>query len=218
MIKKLPFATIGAILISLGISKTASAASFFPDTGHYYEYVSVPEKLTWQEAKIAAENKYFNGFQGYLVTITSAAETDFVNSIATNNLDRVSEGWIGASDANEEGVWKWVTGPETGMQFWQGSAAPQGGAVVNNSYANWSIFEPNNIPNTDDGEDFAQISFSGFWNDLASNNDWQVSGYYIEYGGLATVPVSEPTSVLSLFVFSALGLYRSWQCKLKKKE
>jgi hypothetical protein len=30
--------------------------------------------------------------------------------------------FIGASDATQEGVWKWVTGPETGTTFWNGEA------------------------------------------------------------------------------------------------
>ncbi len=44
--------------------------------GHYYEYLD--GLVTWEEAHIIAENRTIFGSPGYLVTLTSQAENDFV--------------------------------------------------------------------------------------------------------------------------------------------
>lgn len=45
--------------------------------GHYYERIDLP-LVTWDEAKADAESRSFQGRDGYLVTITSQSESDFV--------------------------------------------------------------------------------------------------------------------------------------------
>lgn len=53
-------------------------------------------------------------------------------------------GWIGASDADSEGIWKWVTGPENGTQFWTGdtnagtNSTSNYGSSYNGQYSNWA--------------------------------------------------------------------------------
>ena len=54
-------------------SITISDANFLPSTGHYYEYVPALG-ITWTDAKVAAESRFYYGWQGYLATITSADE------------------------------------------------------------------------------------------------------------------------------------------------
>ena len=92
-------------------------------------------------------------------------------------------GWIGGSDQEEEGTWKWVTGPEAGTVFWNGLSS---GSSPN--YANWNSGEPNNAGN----EDYAHITdpsigFAASWNDLPNNaqssGPYQAKGYVVEYGG-----------------------------------
>jgi hypothetical protein len=139
-------------------------------TGHFYEFVTAPG-ITWHNAKNAAELRSFYGLQGYLATITSAQENQFVVSKLQG------QGWFGASDEAQEGVWKWVTGPEAGTQFWQGGA---NGSIVGGLYNNWQSGEPNNCCA---GENHIHFLTSGKWNDYAFNNT-SINGYVVEYGGM----------------------------------
>ncbi len=50
-----------------------------------------------------------------------------------------------------EGVWKWMTGPEVGLPFWNGDV---GGSAPAGIYANWNNGEPNNAGD----EDYAHIT------------------------------------------------------------
>ena len=156
-----------------------------PDNGHYYEFVSA-SGITWDAAKTAAEARTLYGLNGYLVTVTSAAENDFIYPKLGGN------GWMGASDAASEGIWKWVTGPETGTQFWTGdinagtSSTSIYGSAYNSAYANWvTPGEPNNADGTRSGEDVAHFySSDGLWNDFAATNTTGIAGYIVEYGGV----------------------------------
>ena len=77
----------------------------FSGNNHYYEFVPALG-ITWTNAKAQAATRSYNGLQGYLVTVTSAAEQTFVNSKLQGS------GWMGSSDLANEGTWRWVTGPE----------------------------------------------------------------------------------------------------------
>ncbi|MGE4456300.1 MAG: DUF4347 domain-containing protein, partial [Arcobacteraceae bacterium] len=159
---------------------------FNPDNGHYYEFVS-SSGITWDQAKTDAESRTLYGLNGYLVTITSDSENTLITSMAGGN------GWIGASDSTSEGVWKWVTGPESDTQFWTGdtnagtNSTSNYGSSYNNKYANWASGEPNNADGLRDGEDVAHFYYSGAnagkWNDFAANNTSAIAGYIVEYGG-----------------------------------
>lgn len=174
------------------ISFTIGKALYFDPTQHFYEFVKA-EGITWHDAKDAASGKSFYGRQGYLATVTSEQENNFVTEKSRG------AGWLGANDENSEGVWEWVTGPETGQQFWQGDGS---GEITNDLYENWYVntwSEPNN--GDGNGEDYLHIfgydhkysswatNAIGYWNDFAAETT--VDGYLVEYGGLSTDTVEQ---------------------------
>lgn len=95
--------------------------------GHkYYIYEN---SMTWQEAKEYCEN-----LGGYLVTITSKEEQEFIqNYIAEKNYSN-KRFWIGTTDSAKEGTWTWVTGEKF-------------------SYNNWGKGEPDDLY----GQDYGMI-------------------------------------------------------------
>jgi len=80
-------------------------AFYSAHTRHYYEFFSHAQ-INWFTAQTNCASKKLLGLPGYLITVTSAEE----QSVAVSKLD--GQGWMGASDAGAEGVWRWVVGPE----------------------------------------------------------------------------------------------------------
>ena len=142
----------------------------YGQNNHYYEFVT-NQGISFTDAKTAAENLTFYGLKGYLATITSQEENNFVVSKLQG------QGWFGASDAAQEGVWRWVSGPEAGTQFWQGGI---NGSIVGGLYNNWAQGEPNNCCG---GENYIHFLTNGQWNDYPLSLS-SIQGYVVEYGGM----------------------------------
>jgi gliding motility-associated-like protein len=159
-------------------------ANYLPRNGHYYEYIS-NTGISWTAAKTTAQSMTYYGLQGYLATITASDEAQLCGTQATGN------GWIGGSDEQSQGIWKWMTGPENGTVFWNGGANG-----TSPTYANWNNGEPNNSNNN---EHYAHVKapgvpgIPGSWNDLQLNGDltgdYQSKGYIVEYGGMPGDPI-----------------------------
>ena len=153
---------------------------YYPSTGHYYRYVPTT-RLRWHEARLNADRAHLFGMQGYLVTIGSAGENEFLRSQMAGGAV-----WIGASDFySAEGDWKWVTGPEAGTSFWLGD---ENGTLLPSAYANWDDGEPNN----DNDQDFCHFLTDGTWDDNGygiGSGIWRPDGFYVEFGGMPGDPL-----------------------------
>jgi hypothetical protein len=185
------YSSSGIPVGSRQFSITVGEANYLPATGHYYEYVD-QLGITWTSANAAANARTYFGLQGYLATLTSQVEANFSGAQASG------VGWIGGSDAATEGVWKWVTGPEAGLTFWNGTA---GGSSPN--FAFWNTGEPNQSGD----EDYAHITHpnvnpNGSWNDLsntgAGSGNYQPQGYVVEYGGMPGDPTLNISDITTL--------------------
>ena len=200
-------ATSGTKTIYMSVSQGSTSTYYYSGTGHFYEYVAATN-IDWGVAASAANNRSIsaNGttYTGYLATITSSGENSFVAEKCAG------DGWIGASDSASEGVWRWMTGPEAGTQFWQGN---YNGYVVSSRYNNWANGEPNDSYSTV-GEDHAHMYASnGTWNDYYETYD-NIAGYLVEYGtsyinltsssvGSCTITIVTKPSNVSLSVLPA---------------
>lgn len=172
---------------TLGAQVTDGSSLYLAATGHFYQYVSDPG-ISWTDARNAAAASSLYGLTGYLATVTSSTENDFIAAKLAGN------GWLGASDSAQEADWRWVTGPEAGTQFWQGDDGSCGAGTpgtpgpVNGLYSNWAGGEPNNCP---PAENYAHFySSNGTWNDFPDSAGASIDGYVVEYGGM---PGDSPT-------------------------
>lgn len=189
-------ACLGLALLALACGNAAQAAPVqWSANGHYYELVS--GSYTWSDAVAGAASRTYKGMTGYLATITSASEQNFISSL--NSIFQVNSPtsiWVGGSDAAKEGTWKWVTGPEAGQIFYIAGAASQPG------YSNWWIGEPN-------GSTFENALLYAGWTNQADwlgrwNDGYPLArtSYLVEYSAPAAVP--EPNS-LALLAAAGIG-------------
>lgn len=106
-----------------------------PENGHLY--LPVQNNVTWFEAVADCDQR-----GGYLVTIQSDSENDFVYNLLNGS-------WLGGTDKAIEGTWVWITG-----EAWE--------------YTNWGVVELNNdghylVLGTDSDH------LPGDWNDHPGN-------------------------------------------------
>ncbi len=190
---------------SLTVSVTPAGTNYFSGNGHYYEVVQSNE-IRWDDAKTAAEASTLYGLTGYLVTITSSAENDFISSKINKNA------WMGASDdetytsnthAEAEGTWEWVSGPENGKTMTcqvagnRNSVAAHDDCSVHSdtTYENWhNDVEPNDCcAEAKYEENFLHLKSGGTWNDFAIDDT--VNFYIIEYGGMPGETATTSTQI-----------------------
>jgi len=143
-----------------------------PDgTQHWYKVISVPEGITWLGARINAVTA-----NGYLVTLTSQEENDFVFGLCDDPLywnPRVSTGntligpWIGGTQASgapePDGQWGWITGESF-------------------TYTNWAPGQPNDLIPNENSMYFGEIAGTRLnaWSDTRAM-DTNIQAYVIEY-------------------------------------
>ena len=187
-----------------------SSQFYNPLNGHIYQFVLGGGD--WFNSVQLADGKSIGLHRGYLATLTTAQEQDFVyaSALAFRPQNQSPPAyWLGASDHVNESEWKWRTGPEAGLHFWQGDA---NGGSISGAYQHWDFNADPPQPNTNYGaatEDFLELMVNITWNNV-TNGFWgddhvngNSNGYIVEYGGLS---VPEPTTwALMIIGFGAAG-------------
>jgi hypothetical protein len=172
----------GNVYIAVTATENPSGYYYLPSNGHFYRPMSWPSSgysgtspTIYTNLLSLATTQTFKGQTGYLVTITSQDEQNFVQSnVPGSNI------LIALSDRNQEGVWKWDAGPESGTTI----KTSNSGGDVSGQYNNWCGGEPNNWGS---GENYAVTKWGGgnCWNDFgppASSFPGSISGYVVEFG------------------------------------
>ncbi|XP_070272258.1 C-type lectin domain family 17, member A isoform X5 [Myotis yumanensis] len=119
----------------LDCARVTCPEGWLPFQGKCY-YFSRNTK-SWDEARKFCQENY-----SHLVIISSIDEQNFV--VKAHGSPRVH--WLGLSDREHEGDWKWLDGSPVTLSFWE----PE---------------EPNNM----DDEDCVSLTKQGTWNDLSCN-------------------------------------------------
>jgi len=169
-----------AVCLLLGVQLYALPVQWPSSAGgndHWYELY--PTYLQWEDLNVLATSLSYLGMPGYIVTIQSQAENDFLFQTFFGMTDQF---WIGYSDAVQEGSWVWSTGEPT-------------------TYTHWSPSEPNDL----NGEDYAVFVLAydhpSFWNDVGADA-YQLG--VVEYGS-----VPEPATILLTIGGALLAKWKS---------
>lgn len=196
------------VLLSESSGDAGRRVYYSSDNDHWYEYVGATA-ITWTNAYNAALDKQFLGMTGYLATITSAAENNFVKTVTSGAI-----GWIGGVNMDITPVQNASTGklsqvPSKVLTYWYWAAGPEwnnsgknpaksrfystkktGGTSTGMEYPYnaWDSGEPNDAS----GEYFTHLKESGLWNDFANSNG-SIQGYLVEYLGTASGAISSGT-------------------------
>ena len=209
--------------LGTGTSDLSVVAFKGPDhrSEHYYMKVVNPQ-IKWTASYNIAAGLTFNGLQGYLVTITSEEEHNFIYQ----SLGPI-KGWMGAAfveDAdsynyNTQNIeWKDAMSKSTHSvghgtnsandlileEYWRWVAGPEAGTKVFGlgKYSNFASGEPNNY--ADAGEWCGEYGHGtgGVWNDYP-NYERNIEGYYVEFGGFENdEEINKPVTLTESFKWS----------------
>ncbi len=185
------FAIVGCMigLHAASIERVEAAPVFFGSNG--YEFIEVSDPFTggnnsWATASAAAASRVFGGANGHLATITSQAENDALFGLVSGLItqpDVFAGAWLGGKEP--EG---WLVGPEIGDLF---------------SYTNWGGVEPNNmgyaymsIGTKNAPSQWFDDSVVGLGQGFPHALNDPVIGYFVEYEGVAPIPLPSTASLL----------------------
>ncbi|KAJ4459276.1 hypothetical protein PAPYR_4814 [Paratrimastix pyriformis] len=179
--------------------------AFLSTTAHFYNVTDT--KANWPQSRCGALWEYpvdggtvdtadctsstgrrrhraWNGLWGYLATATSERE----NTLLAELVPGHRTAFLGGTDIEREGDWKWVDGPEAGQVFWRWGSCPTGlcgTCTATGRYSCWNTGEPNNSGiesalSINPARGVGTYLFA-LWNDLPPGNQFHPS--LVEYGG-----------------------------------
>ena len=124
--------------------KRSNSSIVISDNNHWYQRFDI--SMTWLDAKQYCENN-----SGYLATLTSKQENDFVyNNLVINSSNKNI--WLGATDEDQEGIWRWITD-----ESW--------------NYTNWAETPIQQPDNFDNQQHYLHFWMEGnVWADLCNDN------------------------------------------------
>lgn len=162
---------------------------------------------SWATASSSAQASTFLGVNGHLATVTSAAENNFLVSLATAaSLPIEQAGFTGAWLGGRAGT-GWLTGPENGSAF---------------TFDNFGGGEPNNA-----GFAYIAVSLNPGAAGLSAVGEWlddsiafapqgapspiadPVVAYFVEYENVVTTQIHAPAGLPILL--GGLGLLAFWR-------
>ncbi|MDR1640551.1 MAG: S-layer homology domain-containing protein [Clostridiales bacterium] len=123
--------------------------------GHYYKNFS-SGLMTWKDAAL-----YCKSMGGYLASITSFGEEKFIEEKFINNNANTIYYWLGGTDQDQEGVWRWESGEPWNYTNWL-SGEPNNNANLEHYLGIWASNPEDNLTKT-------------FWNDFT--NDGSTPGF-----------------------------------------
>jgi len=123
--------------------------------GHHYQVIGGDwAQMTWRDAEYDSWGRCFNGQPGYLATIGSADENDYLRQklISHHGFQTSDSAWIGGTDMFNEGTFLWIDGYASATIFYGPGASM------------WNNFAPGE-PNENGSEDCVSFNREGYWND-----------------------------------------------------
>jgi hypothetical protein len=114
-------------------------------------YKTVTNPLNWQQAEAACEADTFMGIAAHMAVVGSVDERTYLDAQMSGSY------WIGLSDHDAEGTFRWVTGAAL-------------------TFVDWTGAEPNNDFNTEDCGEYREVTDR--WNDRTCT---ATQGYVCEW-------------------------------------
>lgn len=130
--KRINFSTNFGVMLATNIYGDYEESDIPADAvefnGHYYYVYNLDTVTTWEEAK-----EYCESQGGYLATITSQEEDEFLYSYITDM--GFESGLFGLSNTDQDDAWTWVTGEPFSYENWASEEPAQQLASGTERYA-----------------------------------------------------------------------------------
>lgn len=142
--------------------------------GHAYWIFD--DYLSWGTAR-----QFCEALGGHLATITSEGEQDAIASSGALSTTSQIGFWLGGSDAEEEGTWKWLTGEDFTYSNWHPEGQPDNAALPHPWIEGSTIYENYLMIYSSKSPDFVTIAPQAYWNDARPNTSNRDIGFICEF-------------------------------------